>query len=353
MPAMPRLRDVALLPWWLIQLGTGAKSLKDNRIIGSRRLNRLGLYRTRVRLACRLAQWRRRRLARLVSADDRAAFARDGFVRVDGLLPADEFTALRHAILSGRYPAREMVQGDTITRRIAIDAAMMRAIPALKALLASPRWRGLMRYVSSFDIEPLYYIQTIMPHRHDAPPDPQTEFHADAFHPSMKAWFFLDDVAQEDGPLTYLAGSHVQSEGRLAWENATALRGASAMDHLSARGSFRISAQDQRALGYHPPQVFAVPANTLIVADTYGFHARGMAHRPSTRVEIWAYSRRNPFIPWTGFDLLSLPGIAERRIGWLWAARDRLVRWVGQPWRSVGMIRPNQESADRTARLPD
>ena len=65
------------------------------------------------------------------------------------------------------------------------------------------------------------------------------------------------------------------------------------------QGSFRIeSGRIGRALGLPPPRVFAVPANTLIVADTFGFHARGPSVGRSLRVEVWAYGRRSPFVPW-------------------------------------------------------
>ena len=58
------------------------------------------------------------------------------------------------------------------------------------ALFAPPQWLGLVRYVGSFMLEPLVYIQTIFSHVRKAEPDPQTRLHADAFHPSVKAWFF-------------------------------------------------------------------------------------------------------------------------------------------------------------------
>jgi len=92
-------------------------------------------------------------------------------------------------------------------------------------------------------------------------------------------------------------------------------------------------------MGLAPAEAFAVPANTLVVADTVGFHARGPASRPGERVELWSYARRNPFLPWLGGDLFSVPGIAERRVLWLWALRDRLERQIGQPWRPVGVRR--------------
>jgi hypothetical protein len=61
-----------------------------------------------------------------------------------------------------------------------------------------------------------------------------------------------------------------------------------------------------------------VPANTLVVGDTYGFHARRRATRPSMRIEIWAYSRRNPFLPWTRFGLSSAPVVGGylAPLGW-------------------------------------
>ncbi len=333
----PVLRWITL-PWWAMQLLTGAKSFRDNPLIGSKRLNRLGLHGWRVRLAHRLAARRRRALGRRLSAEDRAQFERQGFVLVRNFLPEQEFIALKQALLARVSPAREMVQGDAITRRIAVDAAMLRDVPALRRLIRTPRWASLMRYVSSFDSEPLYYIQTILTHRYDAPPDPQLHLHADTFHPTMKAWFFLSDVADEDGPLTYVPGSHQLTQDRLAWEQGRAMKAPEGVDFLSARGSMRIEPEELAGLGLGQAIRFAVPANTLIVADTCGFHARGGSSRPSMRIEIWAYSRRNPFLPWSNMDLLSLPGLAERRIAALWTIRDRLKRWVGQPWVSVGLM---------------
>ncbi len=331
-----------MAPLWLAQLATGAKSFCDNPLIGSPALNARGLHLARVRLSHRVAAARRRRLARLIDPADRAAFDRDGFVEKRDFLPPESFARLRDAALAYRGPAREMVQGDAITRRIAIDPAALAQIAGVRALIRDPRWRGLTRYVASFASEPLIYLQTILARRHAGPPDPQTHFHADTFHPTMKAWLFLTDVAEADGPLAYVPGSHRLTPERIAWEKMMSLRAATG-DRLSARGSFRIGVQDLAELGLPGPRHFAVPANTLVVADTFGFHARVQAARPSTRIEIWAYGRRSPFLPWTGMDPLAAPGLAERRVPWLWAGRDRLARFIGQPWRDVGPKRAGDE----------
>lgn len=331
-----------LAPWWLLQLGTGAKAFSDNPLLGSPALNRMGLHVARVRLAAGLAASRRARLARLVSAPDRQSFARDGFVVHRDFLPRETFAALRAQVLGYSGPAREMIQGDTVTRRIALDPVALAAMPAARGLLANRTWRGLIAYAGSFDATPLSYIQTILSNVHDAPPDPQTALHADTFHPTVKAWLFLADVAEDEGPFVYVPGSHRLTPARMRWEQARSVVARNGLDRLSARGSFRIEPAALAALDLPAPVSFAVPANTLIVADTFGFHARARAQSRSKRIEIWAYGRRNPFLPWTGLDPSSIPGIAERRIPWLWAARDRLEPLIGQPWRDVGPMRADE-----------
>ena len=336
---MTALRYI-LLPWWVAQLATGAKAFSDNPVIGSPTLNRWGLHVARVRIAAALAASRRRRLRGLVSQEDSTALEQNGFVLRHNFLPPAEFEALRSEALGYEGPAREMLQGDTITRRMAIDPEALNAMPHVRKLLARSDWKGLLRYVGSFDSEPVTYIQSILSHVNDSEPDPQTALHADTFHPTVKAWLFLTDVAEDEGPFVYVPGSHRMTPERLAWEKKRSIRARDGLDRLSSRGSLRIQEEELTSLGLPRPQAFAVPANTLVVADTSGFHARGPSVRPSTRVEIWAYGRRNPFLPWVGLDPLSIPGVAERRAPLAWAIRDRLRTMIGQPWADAGLKTP-------------
>lgn len=328
------------LPWWIAELATGAKSFADNPVLGSPRLNAAGLHTARVRLAHRMAWWRRRRLAHLLDPADRAAFDANGFVLKPDFLPDAEFETLRRELLDTELPAREMLQGDTVTRRIALDDELLARLPHARALLRGPAWLGLLRYVGSFRLHPLCYVQTILSHVREAAPDPQTRLHADTFHPSVKAWLFLTDVAENEGPFTYVPGSHRLTPQRLQWERQKAQTAASA-DRMSARGSLRIDEAELAGLGYPPARAFAVRRNTLVVADTVGFHARGLSERASTRIEIWGYGRRSPFLPWLGLELAGLPGIRGRTIGLYWKARDLAERLGGKrnPWRPVGDVK--------------
>lgn len=333
---LSQLRDAAMAPLWIAQLATGTKSFERNPLIGSRRLNEWGLHARRVALAHGLANLRRRKLAGRISEQDREAFERDGFIlRPDFLLPG-HFAALLGQISAYRGPLREISEGDTIMRKIALDGRALAQLPALGAVLRSRDWRGLIRYVGSRNAEPVVWIQSILRHACAGPADPQTLLHADTFHPTVKAWLFLTDVAEDAGPFTYVPGSHRLTAERLAWEQRMSLVARHSPNIEVREGSFRLDPGELASLGLPQPRSFAVPANTLVVADTFGFHARGPSVGSSLRVEIWAYGRRSPFpslaahIPWTTAalgrrsvlswkfgDLLETVGLKKNR----WRAR--------------------------------
>src|SRR5690349_7643966 len=158
------MHRAVMAPVWLGQLATGTKSFERNPVIGSRRLNERGLHAARVALAHRLAGARRRRLARLVSEEDREAFDRDGFVVRPGFLPPEEFALLVAQVKAYRGPLREITEGDTVMRKIALDTRALTEMSGLRAVLGSPDWRGLVRYAGSRDAEPVVWIQSILRH---------------------------------------------------------------------------------------------------------------------------------------------------------------------------------------------
>ena len=291
-----------LLPWWLAQVFTGEKSFWPNPILGDLTLNRRGLAIWRGRLAHRMTARRRRQLEHLVPAADRLDFERDGYVVKRGLLPAEDFGALAAEIGQLSATAGEFKEGDAITRRIPLTPELLARLPACRRLLEHPAFRGLTRYVGSFDAEPLVFIQTIFTQTGGDQTDPQTAMHIDTFHPTMKAWLFLEDVAEDDGPFTYVPGSHRRTPRREVWERRLSIR-ASDPKTRKTGGAFRIAKPEMAAMRSAKPRRFAVAANTLVVADTYGFHARRRSTRPSMRLEIWAYSRGNPFTPWARLDV--------------------------------------------------
>lgn len=329
--------SILKLPFWGIATISGAKNFSANRILGSQRLNRLGLHRLRVLIAARMTNVRRRRLAKFLHAEEIKEFEENGFILIEDFLPITEFEDLKSQVAGFKGPVREMHQGGTITRRASLGPKTLKSLPQVASLLRRSDWLRKMQYVASFQNQPLFYLQAIISDP-QGDEDPQMRLHADAFHSSLKAWFFLTDVAEDAMPFTYVPGSHRLTEERLNWEYEKSLKVLAEDNKYSARGSFRISAEELPKLGLPEPQRFAVSRNTLLIADTFGFHARGACARPSQRLEIWTYLRRNPFLPWTGLDLLSMPIIADHRVPIYWWVRDMLEKLgvKGNSWRASG-----------------
>ncbi len=340
--AAGRLGRYLALPYHVLSVASATKSFRDNPVIGSATLNRWGLHVARRRLAAKLGIWRRSRLAGSIAEADRAAIDRDGFIVKPNFLDDATFQAFRTEIMSLEAPAREALIGDALTRLIPLDVLDRTGLETVRRVLEGPAYRGLLDYAGSFRRRPNIYVQTVFSRVCAGEPDIQSAFHADTFHPTVKAWLYLEDVPDDATPFTYVAGSHRLNRRRLAWERRVALTAASAGDRLTAEGSMRISEREIARLGYGPVRRFPVAANTLIVADTSGIHARAPAPGRSTRVAIWAYSRSNPFLPWTGGDLIHAPALKRRALTLYWAASDgwKDLTRSRREWRWVGKRRP-------------
>jgi hypothetical protein len=87
----------------------------------------------------------------------------------------------------------------------------------------------------------------------------------------------------------YARGSHRHTAARLRWERRMAIeRGAPS-------ASFRIEEGDLRRLGWEPPAPVLVPANTLVLANTRGFHCRAVAAAGTERASVYINLRPGAF----------------------------------------------------------
>ena len=297
------MQRIWLWPWWLIEVFSAAKSFRDNPILGNRFLNRCGLHVVRLVLAHGISHLRWGLLAHLTGRETRRRFLTDGYLKIENVVPRDQFEQICAEAAACEGEVRECIQGDTLTQRILLDEETLGRLPATRALLSARNFLGMLKFAAAKNARPLFYFQKIKNGYVEGPDDPQKSLHSDTFHPSLKAWLFLEDVPREHGPFTFVAGSHRLSRRRLAWEYHRSIQGAEMADDYGRRGSMRAEADDLAQMGLPSAQAFAVEANTLVVANTFGFHCRGQASGRCSRLEIWAYSRGNPFNPWPGLGL--------------------------------------------------
>ena len=298
------LSKIVRLPIHVVQLFTSAKSFRDNPVIGSTLLNRMGLHVFRLMLAAAMTKIRYLCLAPLMDKSERRSYSENGYLLFENFLPQQSFESLNKEVRGmHEVEVRQCVQGDTLTQRVLLNEEVLKTAPACRQLLNSSEFHQRMKYASARNSSPIYYIQNVKSNARDADADPQRHLHSDTFHATMKAWFFLDDVGDHNGPFTYVPGSHKLTWKRLKWEYRKSVEGSSQANSYGSRGSLRVADDELSAMGMPAPNLFKVPANTLVIADTHGFHRRGAASEKSNRLEIWAYSRTNPFNPLPGFNL--------------------------------------------------
>lgn len=337
---------VVRLPLYFLQLFTGAKSFRDNPIIGSTLLNRLGLHVIRVVAAAGMTKLRYLCLAPLMDKRERQSFKDNGYLLIENFLPQEVFDSLDEEVRGlTQVEVRQCVQGDTLTQRVLLNDEVLKSAPMCQQLVGNAEFLDRMKYTSARNNSPIFYIQNIKSNAVDAEADPQRLLHSDTFHATMKAWLFLDEVGDHNGPFTYVVGSHKLTLKRLKWEYKKSIEGSAQANSYGSRGSLRVADDELAAMGMPEPSSFKVPANTLVIADTHGFHRRGAANEKSTRLEIWAYSRTNPFNPLVGFNLQWYNKLTHQVIDKYLKRQDRIAEQKG--------MRASWHIVDYTEMFPD
>lgn len=289
-------------PIWFGELFTGAKSFTANPLLGSERLNRYGLHAARVWSAYWMSRLRMAMLSGGVPKADREQFQHYGYIEKANYLSDETFQAVLAEVREYSGEIRECCQGDTRTHRILLAPEVLAQLPTLRSVLSEGSLKRLFRYCAGHARLPICHLENVHNGslKSEKDRDPQKNLHVDTFQPTMKFWLYLEDVTDENGPFVFVPGSNHPHRERLKWEYEMSQRAKAHADRYTARGSFRVSQEEAPRLGVSGPQAFRVKANTLLIANTFGVHARGNAEPGSSRLALWGMSRTNPFLPLPG-----------------------------------------------------
>jgi hypothetical protein len=299
-----------------LQIFTAAKAFSEP-WIGQPTLNRAGLHPVRIALSDAALGLRRLQAPGFGRGDAMQQLRRNGVVVLPDFLPAAQFEALqreaREAVAESRrvhppppnqqrgfgdpidFPGGfDRYDGGTLNRFLALSGQVL---PHAHAFATHDRVSRLCQAAAGARHRPdKFWIHEIVHGDERDNPDIQKRLHKDTFHSTVKIWFTLEDVEPQHGPFHYVVGSHRMTRQRYAWEYRRSLQ-ACAPDAKSRGGAFRVTPAELDAMGLPAPTPFAVRANTLLMADTRGFHRRGHASAGSRRLAIYAGLRPSPFSP--------------------------------------------------------
>jgi len=107
--------------------------------------------------------------------------------------------------------------------------------------------------------------------------DPETELHADTFFNTHKAWLYMNDVEMKNAPFVFVKGSH-----KVKGANRYKL----AYDYSNGE---ELKEYDLERT------VYTCKKNTLVIANTMGYHCREEGEGGNERLTLAVSARFNPF----------------------------------------------------------
>jgi len=274
------------------QPSTFLEQVYSNEKFVTSELNFLGLHLYRVLLAQRIHDRRNPAL------DDAAnLYNRNGYIKISNFLPLDEFRSLRSRFESETQNNLAMKIGFN-------DNRFFLRYPEFNTLI-----KKCCHIRSLSDDAPNGVPRSQFWNLQHNGTDPQYRFHTDTFHPVCKMWLYLGDIDKESGPLTLVKGSHHLTRRRLQWEQETSMISpGSDLWHTRVQkggrpGPFRIlegsteeeELQELERIGYNDIVRLTGAANTLIIANTRGFHKRGEALPGTIRQQLTVQYRSKAF----------------------------------------------------------
>ena len=100
--------------------------------------------------------------------------------------------------------------------------------------------------------------------------DDQSDLHEDTFHQTFKGFYFLNDVSIDNNPFVFVKGSHKASLIKIFNSYIHSIKFSLKKINNASR---RISDNEVKLRGLKKT-ICTLPANSLVIANTNGYHAR-------------------------------------------------------------------------------
>jgi hypothetical protein len=275
-------------------MGILSSFISNQKVINSWALNLLGIQVWRVvvfKAALIVARWNHG----IVLRDDIRALDRDGIVVIPDYLTSDQFQAASDAF-------RALMASDEIAKKAkfkkpeAVDITnarltrdLLTSYPALRPIFDSPQISNAVGYLSGKKNVPVSEIVLELIRHREGEVDADTAVHTDTFFSNQNAWYFVDDCPLESGPFVYGIGSHRITLRRLLFQYLASLR-----SMRGEAGSARLTAGFKKLMNVDPRPI-PVKANTLIISNNFGFHARGAGVPGTHRAAFKLSMKETPF----------------------------------------------------------
>ncbi len=218
---------------------------------------------------------------------------KNGYILIPNFLNHGDFQQVKDEFYNtsniGSYSP--IIDGDTRVERYTFSTDQWNKLPAVTKLLSD---NLLLQTLEGAELRNIeigdIWFDTINYGNSQKGASSQTELHSDTFFNTHKVWFFIEPVTLEDGPLYFVPGTNKLSIKRLMFEYKKSINFEQLKDY-----SFRVESKDKFLIGSKEKAIIC-PDNTLVIANTRGFHRRGFAKPGRSRKQIhFCIRTKTPF----------------------------------------------------------
>jgi hypothetical protein len=278
------------------------KIYSEEKIINNYDMNKKGLHIYRIILAKRIEEYRRRKYSFQNEYTD--TWENDGIIIIPDFLEHTEYSSIKNLADQKIKDSEKFYLDLSSNKKFQEIVSMAAAAPSNISSLGSER--------IEFDV-----IDT---------EEEQYNLHSDTFQPCVKVFYYINEIKEDEGPFCFVKGStkvdnpkllkwlydasciSLDDSSDLLYEILPAKLGVSSVDTWGKNESTTFSPRlgrnvgddilNQRLNNMDLPIIQPIigKGNTLVIANTSGFHRRGRAKQGVIRTTLRSGQRFNPFI---------------------------------------------------------
>jgi hypothetical protein len=227
---------------------------------------------------------------------------RDGVVAIPNFLPDDIFRSIRdeyeRSFSELRYEVWVVEDNSVVENMIDLSFYPGHMKITEAALVENVSLRTIVAGALRRPVGPTPRVWSKRWHRSEKPLKPRAlghvigsnYLHADVHYPTFKAFYYLNDVDESNGAFVFAIGSHRMTPARLAYEYESSVRASklrlTAESAEVPAGLARLPTERQLERMKIRCRSINGKANTLVIANTQGFHRQGDFELGKTRDAI-------------------------------------------------------------------
>lgn len=221
----------------------------------------------------------------------------EGYILIENFLPDNDFNQIlhetHHVVNDNEHLKKYNDYGDGVeAKHLYLDEKIKSIYPKLYEISTNQKINNLFcQYELKKKVNIVAKFEGLK--FKSSENDISKNYHYDTYFNTFKAWYFLQDVSLDNGPLNFVDYSHKFSFQRTIEEWFSSIKYSSLKD----KKNWKTYGSSAKNFSYYENNStkFIVKKNTFLFANTHALHRRGDSKPNMERNTVHFYTRESPF----------------------------------------------------------